>query len=349
MLKEWINKLNKAVINEDTREKVLFRGIYLAFTVVSAVMTLVNIRTEFFALEGATAVFAMVCFVNFLLTFSNKRGIKVSSCLFAVEIIVLFTFFIINGSPEGFSAFWAPMLSACGALFFSFKGGIIVNLIMFSIIVFLCWVPYGRELVQFEYTESFFLRFPLLYSGYMLIGITLAFIIKNTQKALYTSSTHDALTGVYNRTGFLEMISSSLSDNNAHKTVGFMIIDIDLFKNVNDEYGHFFGDKVLRQTADIIGKYSNDSIVCRWGGEEFAVFIKDGTSVKSMAETIRSSYENNDYIEGDCSIHHTISIGAAEFSYKADLSANDMCKAADRLLYEVKANGRNGVSYRFIE
>ena len=83
----------------------------------------------------------------------------------------------------------------------------------------------------------------------------------------------DALTGLLNRRGFLPMIEELMKDTSNHFCVSFF--DIDNFKRVNDTYGHDCGDEVIRHIASIIKKEMHGCGICRWGGEEFIILMKD--------------------------------------------------------------------------
>ena len=356
-MKTAIAKYFKLILDPSRRDRLLYRLLFGAFTLVSAVMTVVNVVTGFEALRNATLIFAIACAINFVLTFLGNRGIKISSILFMIELIVLFTFFMINGSPEGFSAFWAPMLPACGLLMLGAINGTIVNTVMLLIVIFLCWTKTGNALIQFEYTKSFLLRFPLLYMGYTIIGYLIGFMLISTQNAYYNLLSHDSLTGELNRVGFENAVDSTIREKMraadkehgeadiSSKTIGFIIIDLDRFKRVNDTFGHYMGDKILQHSAQIINGCTKECRVCRWGGEEFAVFVPDGSQTRKVADEICEGFAKNNYSDEKYEIRQTASLGAAEFTLTEGLSPEKMCAVADEGLYRAKKNGRNQVDY----
>ena len=161
----------------------------------------------------------------------------------------------------------------------------------------------------------------------------------NSKLELEQLSFHDQLTGVYNRNKIKELCILD-SDNLIFNEACTMIMDIDYFKQVNDKYGHDFGDDVLKTVASIIESCVNTrkDYVIRWGGEEFVVFVIDCKidKAKEIAETIRLKVEN--YYKGSC--NPTISIGITQYNNK---SYNDSIKDADKALYYAKAHGRNQV------
>ncbi len=122
-----------------------------------------------------------------------------------------------------------------------------------------------------------------------------------------------------------------------------ILIDIDFFKKVNDEYGHMAGDLVLKVFTEILREnVRTTDTVGRWGGEEF-LLILPGTSISiaaAIAETLRLRVEDRVMPGG---IHITCSLGTAE--YRLGERAEDLIKRVDDCLYEAKANGRNCMVY----
>lgn len=165
-------------------------------------------------------------------------------------------------------------------------------------------------------------------------------ILKQIQ--LEDKSTHDKLTGAFNREYFeshYKLIINEYTKEN-HLLV-FSILDIDFFKKVNDTYGHDIGDKVLKQFVQIIQNSSrNDDLVIRWGGEEFILLLKINSidNAKKVLENIRKTIAQTSFEKVE---HITCSIGATV--YKENETIEDSFKRADKALYEAKNSGRNKV------
>ena len=164
---------------------------------------------------------------------------------------------------------------------------------------------------------------------------------------LYHRAITDGLTGLYGRSYLDNLIIDKTSDpKNARLSA--LMIDIDYFKKCNDTYGHQFGDKVLRQVAEIAKRVSaNHGTACRYGGEEFVVLI-DSDNVDhalEIAEQIRSTVESTSVPfneEGKVTlISVTLSIGVAVFS--PDIERVELIEHADKALYKAKGTGRNRV------
>lgn len=151
----------------------------------------------------------------------------------------------------------------------------------------------------------------------------------------------DELTGVYNRRYFKENFEKAF--NNYPDSTGMILIDIDYFKRVNDNYGHDAGDESLVSVAQTINhSLSHHGFVARFGGEEFIVLVTDLSLEASVevAETIRKNVEAHyiEAIEG----HVTVSCGVA---HSQDWGKDELLKQADTKLYSAKALGRNRIDY----
>ncbi len=338
-------KLSEILTDENKRKELQYIGIFLLFFIVSTFMTVLNIITGKGLLTVATAVFSVLCAVNFILVRKGgKSGMTIASVLFSVEIVALFTFFLISGNPDGFSALWIAMLPACGMLLFGRKRAAILSSVMFAILVFFFWVPAGRSLLQYEYNKTFMMRFPIFYLAFFLLSALLESIRSITQNELdklrdkykYYAA-HDYLTNLLNRQGLEEWYAT-------FKNLGeqaTMMIDIDHFKHVNDSFGHDVGDLVLASVAREI-KSIADIRVCRWGGEEFVIWFPDSEKMCDP-EKIRAGIENMDItIPGSSKVLHvTVSIGVA----KGTQSLGALVKVADEAMLLAKNNGRNRIEY----
>jgi len=154
----------------------------------------------------------------------------------------------------------------------------------------------------------------------------------------------DYLTDTYNRK-YLDIIEEELKQEHDGKLgeLFLAIIDIDKFKNVNDQYGHSIGDVVLKQLAinmkDLI--HDNGKVI-RLGGDEFVIFMPNVNSGKALLiiEKLRSQIEEIEIIEKDILIHITISIGTS-YSSDGDIKLKTLIANADKALYYAKYSGRN--------
>jgi diguanylate cyclase (GGDEF)-like protein len=154
----------------------------------------------------------------------------------------------------------------------------------------------------------------------------------------------DDLTGLCNRRHFLVRGEEALRLRNG-RPLALMLFDIDLFKSVNDRFGHGGGDAVIRHVADIWRCETGASeILARVGGEEFVLLLPDATGEQAAirAEAMRQRLETMPFEIDGASIRVTVSVGVSEATTETT-SIGDLMKRADQALYQAKRDGRNRV------
>ncbi|HRN62221.1 MAG TPA: GGDEF domain-containing protein [Luteimonas sp.] len=163
---------------------------------------------------------------------------------------------------------------------------------------------------------------------------------------IYQLATHDALTELYNRRHFIEVVDKEIARALRHeRPLALCIVDVDLFKPVNDSFGHIAGDEVLRTIAAIIRPHvRDDDIAARIGGEEFAVLLpeSDAAAAVAFAERVRAAVADAVFAPGGSPRKITISIGVAALDPSAG-SRSALMAAADAALYRAKQDGRDRV------
>ena len=168
---------------------------------------------------------------------------------------------------------------------------------------------------------------------------------KYTLELLKKQSIKDPLTTLYNRRYMEEILPQIIASAKRKNTkIGFLMIDIDYFKKVNDTYGHDAGDRVLQTLSHIILNSIRESdIPVRFGGEEFLIILTDLNSkedLKKVAEKIRETIQNTKFNIGKEIIKKTVSIGGALFPDDCD-KPWECIKYSDLALYKAKNSGRN--------
>lgn len=158
----------------------------------------------------------------------------------------------------------------------------------------------------------------------------------------------DPLTGIYNRMGYNERIEQEYARWKRYQSaLSLIVVDIDLFKHVNDNYGHIAGDKVLQTVAKHLGASIRETdYLARYGGEEFVIIMPDTSADEGLAvaEKLRSNIEECGFHYKGESVTVTISCGIAEFETGNEI--NDVFEKADVAMYQAKNDGRNRCFYK---
>ncbi|MBT0585865.1 GGDEF domain-containing protein [Alteromonas oceanisediminis] len=165
------------------------------------------------------------------------------------------------------------------------------------------------------------------------------------ERKLTIKSQRDGLTQVANRDHFFYQAQSLWQHQDNHPCV-LMMIDIDHFKNINDQYGHAMGDVAIRETARGLSKQlRNSDLIGRVGGEEFAVLLPrtDCATGHKVAERLLSYIRSLDIHVGDRTVSLTISVGMISAG-STEITFETAYKAADSTLYQSKGSGRNRIS-----
>lgn len=273
--------------------------------------------------------------------------------------IILPFMFITEGGSQGGSSFYLMTI----ALTCSFT---LKNKLKFFFIIFCLFEYSGLFIFEYYYPE-FILPLPKdsviadriagLVITFSILALYVNMFVRQYEKDhkklkkisnMYCHQANtDELTELFNRRYFKEIFLKNLSDNEKNtlddSKIFLVMFDIDNFKKINDTYGHPFGDKILKQFAEILfEESSNGSVSCRYGGEEFLIMIK-GLSFNyayAKAESILNKTRTRIF----CGIDKnpvTVSAGFVLCEKKFDYT--EILKSVDEKLYEAKRTGKNRI------
>jgi len=158
----------------------------------------------------------------------------------------------------------------------------------------------------------------------------------------------DFLTGVANRGYFMQQAEQEFNRTARYgNSLTLLMLDVDFFKKINDNYGHKAGDTVLKKLAEIsLGTFREVDTVGRLGGEEFAILLKETNQEDAfnVAERLRNSFADERVVLEDHTlpVHFTVSMGLATLTIN-DKTIDSLLIRADKALYEAKKTGRNKV------
>jgi two-component system, sensor histidine kinase LadS len=183
-----------------------------------------------------------------------------------------------------------------------------------------------------------------------ILTVSVALSIRLLQRERDTANvaaTVDPLTGLLNRRGFQQTVDAILQIP-AQGRWSLALLDLDHFKVINDTFGHGAGDQVLVDFAELLrDSRQEQDMVCRMGGEEFAILFDASSCTDALAhcERLRARFADNPTIVDDQVIHHRVSIGLAshDCTVAGAISLDLMLRQADEALYRAKRSGRNRV------
>jgi diguanylate cyclase (GGDEF)-like protein len=194
----------------------------------------------------------------------------------------------------------------------------------------------GRKILEDQYSDA-----ELVYLQEIVSFVSQA--IQNY--LLYDKTLRDLKTGLFNNGFFMTRLNDEIARARRSDSIfSIIMMDVDMFKNFNDSFGHLAGDKVLETLAQVIKKeFRTEDIPSRFGGEEFSVLLPnaDRDAAWIVAERLRRAVESMK-VEWDIPLPQvTISVGIFTYNKDADISGMDMIKRTDEALYLSKKRGRN--------
>ena len=168
-------------------------------------------------------------------------------------------------------------------------------------------------------------------------------------EAVYEMMTVDALTEVYNRRYFEDAFHREVLRSQRHaRSLALLSFDIDLFKRINDQYGHLIGDEILKSLcARVRSRIRGDEIVARVGGEEFSIVLVEisNENARKFANSICELVSSAPLLSSHPELQVTISIGGVYTTGLDLLSDQELISRADEQMYLAKAAGRNCVRF----
>lgn len=196
------------------------------------------------------------------------------------------------------------------------------------------WASVSITLIEFEEKECAFVA---------LMDVTEQRLLKQQLTKLANT---DELTGLFNRRYFFVKGDEEYKRAQRYQLpLSFLMLDLDYFKLINDNYGHDMGDHVLKFFAELISPSLREfDLLGRLGGEEFAILLPniDQLGAYNLAERLRVLVEESSFIFETQTITLTVSIGISSLNSPLQ-QLNDLLKQADQALYEAKGAGRNRV------
>jgi diguanylate cyclase (GGDEF)-like protein len=294
----------------------------------------------------------VLVFTPMLLTYffpRQERSKKISNLEIVIFVTTLFLIPFIGFFPDILST----LRQQQGLLFVPvFLWGVlrmnqivIFNSVGYFSVLLIIASYFGAGLIEYESQFESVLILQL----YIIVTISSVFILSSLVnekelllRQLQESYNHDSLTKIFTRKYWENRLDEEIERKKRYGSPFCMIMyDIDHFKNVNDNYGHGVGDKVLVELSELVSTDIRDvDVLARWGGEEFVILLPQTRLVEAgkIAERIRSHVEKTALLPNEVL---TISLGVIEFA--ADCDRDQQLNRLDEALYDAKDSGRNQV------
>jgi diguanylate cyclase (GGDEF)-like protein len=220
-----------------------------------------------------------------------------------------------------------------------------------SLLIILASMTQSYELITLKSSYTSLIRFLTVVSTFLVEVVVFYFYahrLSKTHKELRILANTDVLTNIANRRALFEKGEQIFKICHKYeKKFTLMILDIDFFKRVNDQFGHPVGDEVLKELTLLISKnIRKEDLLCRYGGEEFAVIFRNvHGDQESIIHTIREKIEKHHFsVSENQTIAITFSAGVVTCC-KNIQNFSGMVNKADKLLYEAKTSGRNRIVF----
>ena len=266
-------------------------------------------------------------------------------------LFVLGIYLIYSGGVNNSGPLWVYVIPSVTFAFFGLKRGVFLNGLFCIVLLFMLFFP-NDVLLATTYSYEFKTR--LIYVFLTIFALSGFYELARMRsylqlKALTTKYEHQAqiddLTLLPNRRSMRKTLKKEYRRTRSCDCIATIAtFDIDKFKNINDNFGHEVGDKVLKHLSNVLrlNIRSQDSLA-RWGGEEFLLLLPDTREPEAIVllESIRERVEKTPFEHGNVSIFITLSVGLCETS--PDVDFNDTIKFSDIGLYRAKQAGRNTV------
>lgn len=293
---------------------------------------------------------AIFDFIGFALSaaifvFYRRVGhLLITSWAIIATVTFVLLLFVHISQAQNYSILWVTVVPPIAFFLLGPRVGTYVSL---ALLGYCAWYLYN--LLQGEHPESLNLG---AFLNFIEVATAHVFILRHYEKSrrdayqqLQLTSITDPLTGVYNRLHLDNALKHLLlSAEHKRQPISVLLLDVDHFKRVNDQYGHLVGDEVLKGVGEVLREVMRETdLAGRWGGEEFLVISPNTEQAQAAAlgerllEAIRNKAAAND-------IHVTVSIGIATITPPVENASEQLLQIADKNLYRAKAEGRNRIS-----
>ncbi len=279
-----------------------------------------------------------VCLVGYLFSDNQKIAphMMFGEFIFLVFLFLPFAFFDSGGSNNNALGYIFLLMIVVTYLFAGWKRIFLVCALIAVFIVMHALEYYRPELVAVYSPQAHFIdrmiHIPLLLIAVFFIILQFAKEYKRANQKLLVSAHFDELTGLYNRRLFNKAMEEGVENRDG--PINLVLLDMDNFKKVNDQYGHTAGDEVLKKLSQLLqNSFELDKhVVCRWGGDEFAIiYYGEKEELVIKLEAVKKSFKTYVSVYDD-----TIGFSTSIITFSDYKKSSQVLVDADQLLYREK-------------
>ena len=325
--------------NSELQGKVL-SGLASALGIIVLSVIYLNLFINKFYILAFVEILFFIASFYIAIVASKKKHKNWQVYLYLASLLIVISFALIKAPFLKGVFFWVFCLPVIFYILTGIKMGFVFSLLSISGAYAIFFQKTGTEDLFFMH-QSGSVNFISCYLSIWVVSHLYENNRQKKEKTLYLLANTDIVTGAKNRLAFKNRCNELIEQKVNFFTI---LIDIDYFKKVNDEYGHDVGDDVLKSTVECITKTANSTDVFRYGGEEFCVLCttyQSETECVDIAENIRLAIQNNHVISRGNEISITASLGVTAYNEGQGLEA--MFNLVDQKMYEAKFQGRNQV------
>ena len=367
-IKSFFHKAVDGLLDDNSRQSflvIVLSALLGGIAGVSAITHFAKDPNPIFAIISTVAF--VVSASVFVLTIFLKKYASIWRRIFMLGLITFFSYLCYDGGPDGFLHIWILLIPAFSFITFGLVEGFVTAIPVFLMMIAFFWWPLA-DYRKFAYEQANFLvapgdtqictlsvnfrlRLTLIYFVSMILGYFAELVRRVAAKRLKEFnehyeyiSMHDSLTKLANQNLLAKYLEDIYNHRDQYKNLGCLFVDVDAFKNINDSYGHLFGNEVLIKIADILSE-EKYAFVCRWGGDEYVVCFKDIEEARLLriGEKYRANISACTF-EEEPKFHTTVSIGAVILPIDENFNFNHVLDLADRANRTAKSNGKDNVT-----
>ncbi|ENM5748660.1 GGDEF domain-containing protein [Vibrio mimicus] len=325
--------------NTQTLRASVLCGLSFFWALIAFMMAMINFLSlkqfELALVESVCAIYSL-----YIHTLAKKRAHTEGQIYLYLFVLTGTTLFATYMKPLVMGVYvWSCFVPILFYIFTSARFAFLTSslfLILQSSIVY--WQLQNEPLISW----SVLLHLSFAYIGIWVVSHVYEQNRRKIENSLLYLASRDPLTSAHNRLS-LTTSFQHFEQFNDQTTLSLLVIDLDFFKSINDQFGHDTGDKVLIETTRLLAQVVGDNNLYRIGGEEFCVTLFDQSleQAERVCERLRAIISQHIFAFGDKRVQVTISIGVCE--YQPGDQLNDLLKFADIELYRAKKAGRNQV------